>query len=174
MALAPILSAPMLTRNLATPQTIARGAMFGPAAIGLFAIDVSEIGGNFGTRSLSARCATRSLEGSTMPYAGDYLPYCSPGESQPYSIDFANQLGGDSIASVASSLTAASNKPLSFFETEADASANSVGPPSFGTACTQGVGLCQPNVAYALSFTVITAGGRTLINYGHIYCQAVI
>lgn len=174
MAPTPALSAPALARILTAPRTIVLGAGSGGDAIGFFDVGVSDVGVDFATRRLTAKYARRGLKGCTMPYAGDYLPYSSPGEVQPYSIDFANQLGGDAIATVTSALTVASNKPFSFYGSDADPSANLVGPPSFsGTACTQVVGPCLPNVAYALSFTVTTMGGRILLNYGHIYCQAI-
>jgi len=109
-----------------------------------------------------------------MPLAGDFLPYSTPGEMQPYAIDFAAQIStGESISSVTSALTVAKVTPAGFNGTDLSPSTNLVGPPAFaGTVCSQNVGPLQANVVYLLIFTVTTTAGRTLINYGHIYSQA--
>ena len=109
-----------------------------------------------------------------MPNAGDYLPYSTPGEVQPYSIDFGGQLPiGDAIADVASSLVVAEQARLGFGGSDPNPAANVVGSASFfGTVCTQTVGPLQPNVVYRLTFSVVTTTGRMLINYAHICCLA--
>ena len=109
-----------------------------------------------------------------MPNAGDYMPYSTPGEVQPYSIDFGAQLPiGDAIAGVASSLVVAEQARLEFTGSDTNPAINLVGQPSFlGTVCTQTVGPLEANVVYRLTFTVATTGGRTLINYAHICCLA--
>jgi hypothetical protein len=109
-----------------------------------------------------------------MPFAGSYSP-CDPGETQPYSIDFANQLvTGDSISSVAN-VTLVSDQP------GADPNASSwlVGSASIsGTIVSQVVGGSLPNglrpgVVYRLTFTVNTTGGRTLSDSGFIPCNPI-
>lgn len=107
-----------------------------------------------------------------MPFAG-YYSSCDPGETQPYSIDFANQLAtGNSIASTTSSLAA---------EQGIDRNASSwlVGSPTIsGTVVSQVIGGAMPNglqpgVVYRLTFTITTASVRTLSDYGFIPCSPV-
>ena len=109
-----------------------------------------------------------------MPNAGDYLPYSTPGEVQPYSIDFGGQLPtGDAIVSVVGTLVVAEQARLGFGGSDPNPAANLVGSASFfGTVCTQTVGPLQANVVYRLTFSVVTTAGRTLINYAHICCLA--
>jgi len=105
-----------------------------------------------------------------MPFAG-YFSSCDPGETQPYSIDFANQLSGDSIVSIAATLAA---------DQGADARASSwLLASSFSdTVCTAMIGGAlpnglQPGVTYRLMFTVTTADGRTLSDYAFIPCAPI-
>ena len=108
-----------------------------------------------------------------MPFAG-YYSSCDPGEIQPYSIDFANQLAtGDLIASATSSLAADQG-------IDRNASSWLVGSPAVdGAVVSQVIGGAlptglQPGVVYRLTFTITTASGRTLSDYGFIPCSPVI
>jgi hypothetical protein len=105
-----------------------------------------------------------------MPFAG-YYSSCDPGETQPYSIDFSNQLAtGDSIVSAAAALVA---------DQGSDRSASSwlVGSPTTnGTVVSQVIGGAMPNglqpgVVYRLTFLIATASGRALSDYGLIPCS---
>ena len=166
-----VLTAPALVRLLYAPRTLPRG---NAASIGFFQIGVAAIGDLGATRTLGAPTFCRSLKAPRMPNAGDYLPYSTPGEVQPYSIDFCAQIPvGDAIASVVSSLVVAEQARLGFTGSDPNPASNLVGPPSvFGTVCTQTVGPLEANVVYRLTFIIATTGGRTLINYAHICCLA--
>lgn len=97
-----------------------------------------------------------------MPNAGDYLPYSTPGEVQPYSIDFAAQLP-------VGPLVVAEQTRLGFGGCDTNPAATLVGSASFfGKVCTQTVGPLQANVVYRLTFGVVTTAGRTPINYAQI------
>jgi hypothetical protein len=109
-----------------------------------------------------------------MPFAG-YYSSCDPGETEPYSIDFANQLvTADALSSVAS-VTLVSDQP------GADPNASNwlVGSASIsGSIVSQVVGGSIPNglrpgVAYRLTFTVNTISGRVLSDWGFILCNAI-
>jgi len=107
-----------------------------------------------------------------MPLAG-YYSSCDPGETQPYSIDFSNQLAtGDSIVTATSSLVADQGIDRSAFSWL-------VGSPSInGTIVSQVIGGAMPNglqpgVVYRLTFVITTASGRTLSDYGLIPCSQV-
>jgi hypothetical protein len=156
---------------LSAPLTFLLGEA---ASIGFLQIGGAPIGGVGATRTLVAPPVSRSIKAPRMPNAGDYLPYSTPGEVQPYSIDFATQLPvGDAIAGVVSSLVVAEQTRLGFGGSDTNPAANLVGSASFfGTVCTQTVGPLQANVVYRLTFSVVTTAGRTLINYAHICCLA--
>ncbi len=105
-----------------------------------------------------------------MPFAGDWSPATSPGESQPFSLDMTAQLvNGDTIASVSSDLAA-------YVGSDADASSWLIGSPYVtGNIVSQIIGGdspdgLQPGVTYRLTFTVTTTQAKTLVNYAHIAC----
>lgn len=122
-------------------------------------------------RLLSAPAAVRLLRASKMPSVGDFKPDGSPGEAEPFSIDFAARLAtGDSIASVASSLSV-------HYGADPAASSRLTGSAYFvGTVASQALSLSGllPGVTYNLAFTVTTAKGSTLVDFGRIACAAIL
>jgi len=109
-----------------------------------------------------------------MPFAGDYQPPASPGENQPFSMDFGPQLvNGDTLnGSVVAALEA-------YEGTDANAAGALKGAPTVaGSIITQWIGGAQPGglqpcVVYRLTFTAVTAQGKTLINYAHLACKPI-
>jgi hypothetical protein len=104
-----------------------------------------------------------------MPFAGYFDP-CDPGETQPYSIEFALQLApySDAIVSATATLQV---------ELGVDPSAStrvSGSPYVTGTIVSQVIGNLQPGVVYRLLLVVSTTGGRVLDNWGFIPCIAIV
>lgn len=108
-----------------------------------------------------------------MPFTGDYTPPVSPGEAQPFSMDFGPQLiGGDAISSAEALLEA-------YEGDDPNAAAAVTGAPIVsGTIITQWIGGdmpagLQPCVVYRLTMTARTSQGKTLINYAHVACKPI-
>ena len=108
-----------------------------------------------------------------MPFAGDYTPPTSPGEAQPFAMDFGPQLiGGDAISSAVCLLEAYEGE-------DANAADALTGAPIIqGTIVLQWIGAdmpggLQPCVVYRLTVTVITSQGKTLVNYAHVACKPI-
>lgn len=108
-----------------------------------------------------------------MPFAGTFVPAASPGETQPYSLDFGTQLEpGDSIQSVISTLSVHCGS-------DPNAAACLVSAPSVsGTVVTQMIGGAlpgglQPDVDYIWAVTIVTAFARTRVNYAYLPCAAI-
>ncbi len=106
-----------------------------------------------------------------MPFAGDWIPAASPGEEQPFSLDWTPQLlNGDTIVSITSA-------ELAVYEgVDPDAPSWLIGSPYLvGNVVSQVIGGdspdgLQPGVTYRLTFTVLTTQGKTLVNFAHIAC----
>lgn len=107
-----------------------------------------------------------------MPFAGDYLPPPSPGEVQPFSLDFSPQLvGGDTIVTVSARLEA-------YEGSDPNAGSAATGAPIVsGSLISQWIGAplpdgLQPGVIYRLTMTAHTSQGKTLVNHAHLACKA--
>ncbi len=111
-----------------------------------------------------------------MPFAGDFTPGPSPGETQPFSLDMTAQLvNGDTIPMVPT-ITATL---VAYEGVDADASSWLIGSPyASGNILSQVIGGAMPNglqpgVTYRLTFTVTTTQNKVLVNYAHIACAAL-
>ena len=103
-----------------------------------------------------------------MPFAGDFIPPVSPGESQIFAVDFATQIPpGDSIATVSVAISLHSGSDSSVASRLSGAAAKS------GTLVTQTVVGLLPGVSYNLIFNVTTASGVVLSNFGRVACLAI-
>jgi len=96
----------------------------------------------------------------------------SPGEVISFSIDFGPQMAlGDTLTGASGALSVYSG-------IDGNAASLMAGSPVIkGTIVSQLIGAAgggfQPSVIYRWTVTATTSEGMTLVNYGHIPCQAI-
>ena len=109
-----------------------------------------------------------------MAFCGTFSPAAYPGETQPYSLDLSLQLtNGDSIASTSAALTLK-------LGTDATPSAWLIGSATYlGNIVSQNVGGALPGglqagALYTITFTTLTANGKTLVHSADIPISTVL
>ena len=109
-----------------------------------------------------------------MPFSGVYYPPTSPGEIQPFSIDFGSQLAvGETLVGTPVAQLVVING------VDASPGSSVIGAAVInGTLVSQNIGGVapgglQPEVVYNLILTATTSSGKTLVNNAHIPCADI-